>query len=76
MFPKNPGIFAGIENEEKLKELPSLNYLSTKVKIGEFIGKSSDGYKMTAVVILHNSNIKQFEADLNFINNSVYIVSK
>lgn len=76
LFPKEPGEFAGIKNEEELKKLPSLEYLSIKAEPGQFVGKSSDGYKMTAVVILHNEDSEQFEKDLDFVNNNVCIVTK
>jgi len=75
LFPKTPGFFAGIKNEEELRSLLSLNYLSIKTKIGDFIGKSSDGYKMAVVVILHNSDSKQFLRDLDFVNNSVEVAT-
>ncbi len=73
LFPKEPGEFAGLENIDKLKTLPSLEYLSIKAKEGEFAGKSSDGYKAAAIIILHNSDKKQFEKDLEYVNNHVYV---
>ena len=76
LFPKKPGEFAGIKNEEELKKLPSLEYLSIKAEPGQFVGKSSDGYKTTAVVILHNEDSEQFKKDLDFVNNNVCIVTK
>jgi len=68
LFPKTPGIFQGIEHENELRNLPSLTYLSTKAKPGQFIGKAGDGYKMAAVVILHSHDSAQFENDLNYLN--------
>lgn len=76
LFPKEPGTFLGIKNIEALKKLPSLEYLSVKHEPGEFIGKSSDGYKMTAVVILHNEDAEQFKKDLDFVNSNVYAETK
>jgi hypothetical protein len=73
LFPRRPGIFNGINNLEALKTLPSLNYLSIKAKLGDFIGKAGDGYKMAAVIILHNQDITLFNNDLNFVNNQVSI---
>jgi len=73
LFPKVPGKFAGLSCEEELKSLPSLEYLSIKPELGAFIGKSSDGYKMAAVVILHHSDSAQFDRDLNFVNNNVKV---
>lgn len=50
--------------------------MTIKAEPGQFVGKSSDGYKMTAVVILHNEDSEQFEKDLDFVNNNVCIVTK
>lgn len=65
LFPKVPGIFQGLEDEEQLRKLPSFNYLSIKAKANTFVGKAGDGYKMCAVTILHNSNVAQFNRDVN-----------
>ena len=73
LFPMHPGTFQGLTAMEQLEKLPSLEYLSIKAKIGDYVGKSSDGYKMTAVVILHHSDQHQFGKDLNFINNNVKV---
>jgi len=73
LFPKIPGLFKGIENEDKLKELSSLKYLSVKAKPDNFVGKSSDGYKMCAVVILHNQDKSQFDKDLDFVRDNVWV---
>lgn len=67
LFPKVPGIFQGLEDEEKLRELPSFNYLSVKAKTDTFVGKAGDGYKMCAVTILHNNDTAQFNRDVNFM---------
>lgn len=76
LFPKTAGEFVGIKNEDALRALPSLEYVSIKAKPGQYIGKSSDGYKMAAVVILHNSNVEQFNKDLDFVNNKVCAETK
>jgi biotin carboxylase len=73
LFPKKPGVFKHIFNEDTLRSLSSLTYLSIKSKPGDFVGKAGDGYKMCAVVILHNSSTDQFNKDLSFVNNSVYV---
>jgi biotin carboxylase len=73
LFPKQPGAFVGIHNEEELRKLPSLTYLSVKPSLNEFVGKAGDGYKMCAVVILHHSDTAQFNKDLDFVNKSVYV---
>lgn len=72
LFPKAPGVFVGIKNEEELRTLPSFSYLSIKAKIGEYVGKAGDGYKMCAVVILNNSDELQFREDLDFVNEKVF----
>lgn len=76
IFPKNPGIFMGIQNEEALRALPSLLYFNTKVQEGTFIGKAADGYKTAAIIILHNNDTEQFYKDLEFVNESVYVMTK
>lgn len=75
LFPKQAGIFQGIENEAALRALPSLVHLSIKAKIGTLVGKSSGGYKMCAVVILHNANAVQFAHDLDFLNQQVRVIT-
>lgn len=76
LFPKQPGEFLGIENSEKLKKLKSLNYFSVKVSLGDFVGKSADGYKMCAVIILHNNDLRQFSEDLDFVNQNVKVKTR
>ncbi|MDB5160641.1 MAG: biotin carboxylase [Candidatus Saccharibacteria bacterium] len=73
LFPKKAGIFAGIRAEQELRALPSLQYLSIKATAGSPIGKSSDGYKMTAVIVLHHQDRGQFAHDLEFINRNVFV---
>lgn len=75
LFPKTPGIFSGIKHEDKLRQLPSLKYLSIKRKTGEYAGKSSEGYKMCAVVMLHNSDSERFNRDLAFVNEQVRVIT-
>jgi len=75
LFPKTPGLFHGIENEDRLRSLPSLNYLSIKAKPDQFVGKAGDGYKMCAVVILHNSDNQCFSDDVAYLRNSVQIIT-
>jgi biotin carboxylase len=76
LFPKTPGEYVGIANESALKNLPSCHYLSVKAKIGNYVGKSSGGYKMCAVVMLHNENADQFKKDLDFVNQKVRVLTK
>lgn len=73
LFPKVPGTFTGIAGEEQLRALPSLNYFSVKGVIGEHVGKSSDGHKMTAVIMLHHTDPEQFKRDLDFVNQNVFV---
>ena len=76
LFPKNAGKFVEISNEITLKSLSSLHYYSLKAKPLTFIGKSADGYKMTAVIILHNSNAQTFQHDLDYITKSVRVITQ
>ncbi|MBR0480449.1 ATP-grasp domain-containing protein [Candidatus Saccharibacteria bacterium] len=76
LFPKVSGNFAGIAHQKELEQLPSLEYLSVKPAPGAYIGKSSDGYKMAAVVILHHSDAAQFNQDLDFVNRNVYVITE
>lgn len=73
LFPKTPGTITCIKNEVALKSLPSLKYYSRKKKDGEVTGKAADGFKTTAIIVLHNADVAQFNADLAFINTSVSI---
>ncbi|HMS93506.1 MAG TPA: ATP-grasp domain-containing protein [Candidatus Saccharibacteria bacterium] len=68
LFPKVPGAFAGISHQAELEQLASLDYLSIKARPGHFVGKSSDGHKMTAIVILHNDDADQFAQDMQYMN--------
>lgn len=75
LFPKAPGIFETISEIDTLKALPSLEYLSIKAKTGDFIGKSSDGYRAAAIVILANDNHEQFINDVAFLNTNCHVVT-
>jgi hypothetical protein len=76
LFPKTPGIFSGIQNEDLLKGLQSFSYLSIKPKIGDFVGKSSQGYKASAVIVLHSNDSSVFQNDLQFVNDQVCVTTK
>ncbi len=76
LFPKQVGKFKAITNIDQLKKLNSLAYISIKKKIGEKIGLSQNGYKMTAIIILTNKNKKQFENDCQFVENKVNVITK
>lgn len=73
LFPKTPGIFQEITNEAALRQLASLTYLSIKVAPGTFVGKAADGYKMAAVIILHHTDAAQFNRDLTYVNDNVFV---
>ena len=73
LFPKEPGIFIGIQNAEAAEKRPSVHYFSVKAKEGQYVGKSGEGYKMCAVIILHHSDPSLFSQDLEFINEHVYV---
>lgn len=73
LFPKIPGTFTRVSNEETLRTLPSLNYLSIKAKPGASVGKASDGHKMAAIIILHNRDGLQLKNDLAYVTNHVVV---
>lgn len=73
LFPKKPGAYREITNENTLHALPSTVYVSIKAKPGQHVGKAADGHKMCAVIILNNSDTQQFNKDLAFINDSVHV---
>lgn len=75
LFPKHSGTFTGINGESSLQQLPSLIYFATKQLLGAKVGKASDGYKMCAVIILHNSDALQFKKDLQYVNDFVEILT-
>lgn len=75
LFPKNPGIFDGIANQEKLIQLPSLEYFSVKAKPSAYIGKSADGYKAAAIIILANDDPATFTRDKNFIDTHCHVMT-
>jgi biotin carboxylase len=73
LFPKKPGVFVGVANQTELEGLPSLVSIKLKQKIGSHVGKSSEGYKMCAIIILHNPDPIQFNKDLEFVNSKVHV---
>jgi biotin carboxylase len=75
LFPRIPGTFQEIEGESILRSLPSLNYLSIKAHPGDYVGKSSDGYKMCAVVILANHDPAQFAKDAHQLAVEISIIT-
>lgn len=75
LFPKQSGLFEGISNLEGLKSLSSLQYLSIKATDGQYVGKSSDGYKMCAVILLGNDNPNDMQRDLDYISSHVTVLT-
>lgn len=75
LFPKKAGKFRGIEYLTELEKLPSLYYLSVKAKVGRYVGKSGDGYKMCAVVILASTNKDQFVKDVEVLKSHINIIT-
>jgi len=76
LFPKREGTFVEITQEKALRALPSLSEMNVKVEPGDKVGKSSNGYKMCAVVILHHSDQAQFDRDLAWVRQHVRVVVK
>lgn len=68
LFPKTPGIFAGISHIDELRHLASLEYLSIKAKKGDTVGKSADGYRAVAIVILTSDDFQQYTSDKEFVD--------
>ena len=76
LFPKVPGIFTGISKQDELKNLASLEYFAIKQPLGDYVGKSSEGYKACAIVILHNPDHSAFAGDLEFVNKNVFVTTQ
>ena len=76
LFAKTPGTFIGIQNEQALRMLSSLNYLSIKSKPGQETGKAANGFKTSAIVVLHSSDVEQFNQDLAFVTEQVAILTE
>lgn len=75
LFPKINGVFSHISRQAELLKLPSLAYFNCKAKPGQQIGKSAQGHKMSAVIMLHSSDKQKFDKDLEFVNRHVYVVT-
>lgn len=73
VFPKERGLFAGLHNQETLETLSSLRYLNVRAEIGDEVGKSGDGFKRPVVIMLHNSDSDQFNQDLEYVNQNVWV---
>lgn len=75
LFPRQPGKFNGIRSFNNLIKLASLTYYNIKAKRGEFVGKAADGYKMTAVIMLHHHSQTIFDQDLQYIKEQVAVLT-
>lgn len=75
LFAKEGGTFVGISNIDQLRALPSLHYLSVKATAGEYTGKSSDGYRAAAVIILSHASKEQFAKDSEYLNAHCVVVT-
>ncbi|HEX8182782.1 MAG TPA: ATP-grasp domain-containing protein [Candidatus Saccharimonadales bacterium] len=73
LFPEAEGMFDHIINEQSLNQLPSLRHFSIKAESGKAVGRTSHGYKATAVVIIGNSDRSTFEADFAYIKQHVRV---
>jgi hypothetical protein len=73
LFPKEPGKFGGVSNQEALNKLASLDKFKIRAAIGDKIGKASDGYKACATVFLKNDNPSQLKQDIDFVLNDVAV---
>ncbi len=73
LFPKQSGVFTGISHEHEARELASLVEFRTKVDPGTKVGKSSEGHKMCAMIMLHNTDATQFSSDLKFVTEQVKV---
>jgi biotin carboxylase len=71
LYPKKPGIFKCIQNEKKIRSLPSLYYYKIQQPIGEYTGKASDGFKGCAIIILHHHDMLQIQRDIDYIKQHV-----
>jgi len=76
LFPKVSGIFKSVSHTAELRSLASFVELTFHAAEGTFVGKSSDGYKMCASIILHNVDQKQFESDVAYLNQNVSVLTQ
>lgn len=67
LFPDSSGQFLSLTHEREIRQLPSLRRLSIKPRPGQTIGRSSQGYKAAAVVVLASDNPAQLQKDYEFV---------
>lgn len=73
LFPRAKGEFTGLAHEQELQQLPSLVRYRLMAEPGQMVGKSSDGYKMTVIIVLHNADPAVFQRDLDYITKNVAV---
>lgn len=76
LFPREAGKFVELARQGEVEKLRSLNYLKVKAEPGQSVGKSSDGFKATAIIVLHHEDNEVFAQDLEFVNENVEIVTR
>lgn len=73
LFPMNPGKFVRLAGEDEAGKLDSFIQCNLHAKPGQMVGKSADGYKMCAMIMLHNSDKEQFDKDLSWVNENLKV---
>lgn len=73
LFPRFKGAFRGIENLTLVNNLPSLASLNLAAEVGETIGRSAEGYKAAASIILSHVDRTQLEHDIRAVRDNVAI---
>ncbi len=74
LFPDNAGKFIEITNVDKLEDLDSFEYFSSKKEVGDDLGLSRDGFRSAGILIINNDDRQKFEEDLEFIKSSVKVI--
>lgn len=72
LFPERAGVFEGLMLEDQIRNLKSFVQMNIKVGPGQKVGKASDGFKMCAMIMLHNPDGEQFQKDLDFVNDNLH----
>lgn len=73
IFPDKEGAFRELTHLQELETLPSLRHLSIKADESSAVGRSSLGYKASAVIILGHEDPAQFAKDTEFVRENVKI---
>ncbi len=73
LFPMTPGKFLRLAGEDEARKLASFIQCNVHAKPGQIVGKSSDGFKMCAMILLQNSNPEQFDKDLSWVNQNLKV---